>query len=308
MPLSLEVDIGKLRLRYPTMLASGVLAVNSQLMGSLARTEGLGAIVTKSATLEARRGYENPVIAGGPCYVVNALGLPNPGYKVMSEELRLIGPALRESGVRLVASLAPSSPREAEVMAIAFEEAGAEALELNLSCPHASGLGLEVGSDPELVGELVEAVASTTSLPVLAKLGFSDRAIESAKRAEEAGATAVVAINTIRGVIIDLHARRPVLSNVYGGVSGPAIRAIAVGMVYRLYEELSIPVIGCGGVDSWESAAEMILAGASAVQVGTALMYKGLRVFREIVEGLERYLIEVGAETLKELVGAAHPK
>jgi len=305
----LRVSISGLELEYPTMLASGVLATSKGIIASLMKTEGLGGIVTKSATIEPREGYPTPVVAGESCFVINAMGLPNPGYEELSREIReVIASEPPSRKVRLIASIAASTPKEAEVMGGAFEEAGVDAIELNLSCPHARGLGLEVGREPDLVREIVSSTVSTVRIPVMVKIGFSDNAKSVAIEAEKAGASAIVAINTIRGTVIDVYAKMPVLSNVYGGVSGPALRPIALGVVYELYEELSIPIIGCGGVDSWKSAVEFILAGAKAVQVGTAVAYRGLGVFKEIAIGILRYLEEEGFRHIDEIVGLAHKR
>jgi len=303
----LRARVGPLELAPPTLLASGILASSCCVIAELASLPCLGGVVTKSATIEPKEGYQTPVVAGGACYVVNAMGLPNPGYAELAQEvveaLRRLAGARR---AKVVASIAPSNEGEAEVMSVTFAEAGVDAIEINLSCPHAKKLGLEVGRDPNAVRSIVSASASVVSIPVIAKLGFSDAVKESAKAAESAGASAVSAINTVRGVVIDVYARAPVLSNVFGGVSGPAIRPIAVGVVYELFEELTIPIIGCGGVDSWEAALEFILAGARAVQVGTAVAYKGLEVFEEIAEGLLAYMDEFGFRSVEELVGLAH--
>ena len=304
--LSLKVNVAGLTLKYPTMIASGILAVNSSLMAKLCRVYGLGAIVSKSSTYEPREGYQTPVVAGGECYFLNAMGLPNPGYLAMAEELREAIFHAESSGVRILGSIAPSKPEEAAIMAEKFEEAGVHAIELNLSCPHAEKLGIEIGREPKLAREIVEEVTSTVKIPTFVKLGVSDRLVDVARKVEESGASGIVVINTVRGVVIDVNAKRPVLSNVYGGISGPAIRPIAVAAVYTLYGEVGVPIIGCGGVDSWEAAAELMLAGASAVQVGTAVAYKGLDVFREIVEGLREYLEREGFKSVEDIIGLAH--
>lgn len=302
--LSLEVSISNLKLTYPTMIASGILAVNVDVIARLARTECLGGIVTKSLTYNPRTGYSNPVVAGEECYLINAMGLPNPGYRAFIEEFK--SRFKRGGNVKIVASIAASNPREALEMAGEVEDAKFDGLELNLSCPHAEKLGLEVGRDLRLVSDIVESATSTVNIPVLVKVGVSDVMVDAVKRAVDKGVSGVVAINTVRGLAIDIYAKKPILSNVYGGVSGPAIKPIALAAVYELYREVEVPIIGCGGVDSWRAAVEMFLAGAIAVQVGTAILYKGLGVFREIVEGVSRYLEEEGFKSIMDIVGLAH--
>lgn len=305
---ALKVEISTLELSYPTMLASGILAVNIELIGKIVKVEGLGGVVTKSITYNPRPGYSNPVVVGEECYLVNAMGLPNPGFKKFTEEFKEEFKSSRSSKVKVIASIAASNPKEASEMAEKVEDAGFDGIELNLSCPHAEKLGLEVGRDVRLVGDIVEAVASTVRIPVFSKLGFSDVMVEAAKASVDKGASGIVAINTIRGLIIDVYAKRPVLSNVYGGVSGPALKPVAVGAVYTLYREVETPIIGCGGVDSWKSAVEMFLAGATAVQIGTAIVYRGFKVFKEVSEGILKYLREEGFKSVKEIVGLAHKR
>ena len=297
----LMVKLGKLKLPNPTMLASGVLCNGSLL--KRAALEGAGAVVTKSLTSEKREGYLTPVIVGVEGGLVNAIGLANQGY---GEFLKYDLPLAKEGKVCVIVSVAGGNVKEFELICAKAEEAGADAVELNLSCPHVKRLGLEIGADPKLVREVVEAVDGAVKIPVHAKLGFSDRMVESALASEDAGADAIVAINTIRAAVIDVHAKRPALSNVYGGISGPAIHPIAVGCVYGLHERLSIPLIGCGGVEDWQSAVEFLLAGAMAVQIGSAVTTKGLGVFREVSSGIARYLDINGFKGIKEIVGRAH--
>lgn len=285
----------------PVVLASGILSHGSLLRR--AAEEGAGAVVTKSLTYEEREGYKTPTIVGVKAGLVNAIGLANPGYK---EFLKRDLPLAKQGGACLIVSIAGGSPEEFRKISIAAEEAGADGVELNLSCPHVKKHGLEIGSDPALVKKIVMEVKGSVDIPVHAKLGLTDSLTRSAIAAEGAGADAIVAINTVRAVVIDVDARKPVLSNIYGGLSGPAIHPIAVRCVYDLYKELSIPIIGCGGVEDPTDALEFILAGAVAVQVGTVVALKGLTVFKEIAGGINRYLDFYGFNDLREIVGLAH--
>jgi len=188
-----------------------------------------------------------------------------------------------------------------------MQDYGAAAVELNLSCPHAKGLGMEIGVDPAAVRRIVREVKQTVKIPVLAKLTpNTHRLTEVGKAVEEAGGDGIVAINTLRAMVISVEAKRPILSNKVGGLSGPAVRSIGVRCVYELYEAVEIPIIGVGGVESWRDAAEYMMAGATAVQIGSAIGRKGLSVFKVIVQGLQEYLEREGLENIGDIVGVAH--
>lgn len=300
--MKLGIRLGRMRMKNPTMLASGILC-NGSLLKRAAVEGGAGAVVTKSLTREVREGYPTPVVVGVDCGVINAVGLANQGFaSYLSEDL----PLAKEGRVPVIVSVAAGRAEEFEEICVRAEEAGADAVELNLSCPHVEGHGMEVGADPAAVSRIVKDLAGVMKIPVHVKLGLSDRMIESAVAAEAAGAEAVVAINTIRAMAIDVDARRPVLTNVYGGLSGPVIHPIALRCVFELYQELSIPVIGCGGVSDWRTALDFLMAGASAVQVGSALAVRGIGIFREIKEGIRRYLVKNKFSSVKEVIGIAH--
>lgn len=298
----LTVKIGSLKFSNPTELASGILC-NGALLRRAATEGGAGAVVTKSLTNERREGYPNPTIVGVRAGLINAIGLSNPGY---AEFLRHELPLAREGKVCVIVSVAGSDVGEFLRISSAAEDAGADGVELNLSCPHVKKHGLEMGSDPELVHEVVKEVKGALKIPVHAKFGLTDRLTDAALKAEGAGADAIVAINTIKATAIDIHARKPVLSNIYGGLSGPAIHPIAVRCVYELYEILSIPLIGSGGVEDWQTAVEFLLAGARAVQIGSAVAIKELNVFNKVARGIERYLDTCGFKSVEEIVGCAH--
>lgn len=296
------VRLGRLKLPNPTVLASGILS-NGSLLKRAATEGGAGAVVTKSLTGNRREGYTTPVIVGVEGGLVNAVGLANQGYE---EFLKHDLPIAKKGKVPVIVSVAGSSAREFERICAKAEEAGADGVELNLSCPHVKKRGLELGSDPKSVREVVRGVEKTLKIPVHVKLGLSNRMVESALAAQDAGAEAVVAINTIKAMKIDVHARKPVLSNVYGGLSGPSIHPIAVRCVHELYEKLSIPLVGCGGVKDWSAAVEFLLAGARAVQIGSAVATKGLNIFSEVVLGIQRYLDTHGFKRVREIVGCVH--
>ncbi len=297
----LTTNIGNIELRNPTILASGVLCNGTILKRAAA--EGAGAVITKSITIEKRSGYSTPIITGVEGGLVNAVGLANPGYKeYLSQDL----PIAKDGEVPVVVSVAGRETEEFMEICIEAEKVGADAVELNLSCPHVEKRGLEIGSDPVAVGRIVKEVKGALKIPVHTKLGLSDNLQNSAIAAQDAGTDAVVAINTIKAMAIDVQARMPVLSNIYGGLSGTAIHPIALRCVHELYSNLSIPVVGCGGVKDWQTAVEFLLAGASAVQIGSAVAIEGIKIFQEIANGIKLYLNEYGFKNVEEIIGVAN--
>ena len=299
---SLKVELAGLHLRNPTVLASGILGISADSLREVARA-GAGAVTTKSIGLEPREGYANPTVIQVEGGLLNALGLPNPGIKKFSEEIR----ELKDLEVPLVVSIYGYSAEEyAEVARIAAES-GADAVDLNLSCPHAKGVGAEMGQDPQKVGEVVKAVKRRVKVPVFAKLTSSVADITGlAKAAASAGADAVTAINTVKAMAIDVETARPILSHMMGGLSGGAIKPIAVRCVYEIFEAVDVPIVGCGGVRTWRDAVEFMLAGASAVQIGSAVAYEDLAVFKSVTTGITEFLKEKGFGSVKEIVGLAH--
>lgn len=293
---SLSVDVGGLTLHNPVMLAAGILGTTGASLRRAAQA-GAGGVVTKSIGSNPRPGHPGPNIVTVDCGLLNAMGLPNPGYKEFQEEIDLA----RIDGVPVVASIFGSSAAEFAKIARGLK---ADAFELNLSCPHAEKYGSELGRYPDLVESVTGAVKANADVPVWVKLTPNTADIVELGRAAQAGgADAVVAINTLKAMAIDIESGFPILGNRFGGLSGEAVKPVAVRCVYELSSNLDIPVIGVGGVSSWEDAAEMIMAGARAVQVGTAL-HKGYDVFKEITSGLSSYL-ERKSLTMDELCGLA---
>ncbi len=298
----LTVEFAGIKLPNPTILASGILGVSSEVMIRAARA-GAGAVVTKSFNRKGREGYRNPSFIEVPGGFLNALGIPNPGMEEMREEVR----AVAKAGVPVIASVFGFDPQEFAEAASMGEEGGAIAVELNVSCPHVEEVGVEIGQRPRMVAEVTRAVKKKVGVPVIVKLTPNVTSIqEIAKASEGAGADAITAINTALGMAIDVDAGMPILGGKVGGLSGPALHSIAVRTVYQVREAVKIPIIGVGGITDWKSAIEMMMAGASAIQVGTAVMYRGVEVFREITTGVSRFLRENGYGSVRELVGMAH--
>ena len=282
MSLDLSVRLASLSLRNPTVLASGILGISASLARRI-EAAGAGAFTTKTVTREPRRGYFNPVFV----------------------ELEQMKSTVK---IPVILSVGGSAPEEIEYVARQGAEAGVDALELNVSCPHVKGMGLEMGDDAETVREIVKRVkAAVGEKPVFVKISPHHRYVELADAALSAGADGLVAINTLRAMSIDIYAKAPVLSNVRGGYSGPAILPVAVRVVYDIYEAVGrVPIIGVGGVDSWRAAVELLLAGASAVGIGSAIAAKDLSLFRDVLDGLRQYMRNEGFSSVEEIVGYAH--
>jgi dihydroorotate dehydrogenase (NAD+) catalytic subunit len=298
----LAVELAGLRLANPTMLAAGILGMTSLSLKRVAEA-GAGAVVTKSIGLKPRAGYTNPTVVQTDCGVLNAMGLPNPGTEYFAGEIT----EAKTIGCPVIVSAYGFSAEEFVQVAKKAENAGADALELNVSCPHVEKTGSEIGQDTVLLEKIVKAVRGETRIPVFVKLtpNVTD-IVECAKAAEQGGADAVVVINTVRAMAINVETMKPILGNKLGGLSGPAIKPIALRCVYEIYQHVNVPIIGCGGVSNWHDAVEFMLAGAKAIQIGTAVAFKGLEIFQSVSKGMEGYLEAKGFESVKEIVGLAH--
>ncbi|MPW39723.1 dihydroorotate dehydrogenase [Thermococcus sp. 101 C5] len=295
----MSVKVAKLKLENPLILASGVADMTPDLLRR-AHKEGAGAVVTKSIGIEPRKGYDNPTIVELPYGLINAMGLPNPGWEAFYEEFKN-----EEFDFPVIVSIFGKDEREFAFLAEKLSEV-ADAFELNLSCPHAKGYGMEIGQNPEMVYKVVKAVKDATDKPVIAKLTPNiDDIAKIGLAAEKAGADAVSAINTIKAIAIDIYARKPILSNKFGGYSGPGIKPIALRAVYDLAKALDIDIIGIGGITTWQDALEFLMAGAKALQIGTAVSLRGFSVFKEINEGIGRFLNEEGFNSIDEIIGIA---
>jgi len=295
----ISTQVGAIKLERPTMLASGILGISLDVFARLYK-EGAGALVTKSLSKEPWEGYANPTLIGVKAGYLNAVGLSNPGAPYFAKMIS------SNKTIPIIVSLVGSVEEDFTFMIKQFENIQILGYELNLSCPHVAKVGLEVGDDPELVHKIVKAVKSHSKVPVIAKVGLgSSDYLETVRVACEAGIDAITAINTVRAMAIDVETTRPILSNKIGGLSGPAIKPIAVRCVYEISSKFDIPIIGCGGVSSWEDAIEFILAGSSAVQIGSALVDKWIGVFPEINNGISKYMEKKGFSKIREMVGIA---
>lgn len=301
----LTTEIAGLKLANPTMLAAGILGLSAATLKEAIK-QGAGAVVTKSIGIEPRSGYTNPAVVQLDDYaLLNAMGLPNPGAKNFAAELRELKQS--ELSAPIIASTFGFSEDEYAKVAKILTKAGADAIELNVSCPHVKKTGSEIGQDPKLVSQVVKKVKNAITTPVIVKLtpNVADL-VEVATAAAGAGADAIVAINTLRAMSIDVETAHPTLGNKIGGLSGPALKPVAVRCVYEIYEAVNVPIIGCGGVASWKDAVEFMLAGASAVQIGTAVSSEGLGIFKSVCKGIDAYMHRNGFRSLKEIVGLSH--
>lgn len=300
--MNVETEICGLKLRNPTMLAAGILGMTASSLNRI-YDHGAGAVVTKSFTKNPKKGYKNPVIVEVDCGILNAIGLSNPGVKIFKEELKKV-----KKEIPIIASIAGSSPKE-------FAEVSKEVsdlvdmIEINVSCPHAGeGYGSFIGQDPKVTYEVVKAVKKAVNLPVSVKLTANVADIvEIAINAKKGGCDALTLINSVGpGMKIDIKTAKPVLSNRFGGLSGPAIKPIAIRCVYEIYENMDMPIIGVGGITTYKDVIEFLYAGARAVQIGTGILYKGVNIFQDIVYGLKKFMKENNFKSVDEMVGLAH--
>jgi dihydroorotate dehydrogenase (NAD+) catalytic subunit len=264
---------------------------------------GAGGVVSKSIGLEPKNGYPNPTVVELDHGILNAMGLPNPGILQYGKEIDV----LKKLKIPIIGSIFGSVSKEFVELADKMENFGVNAIELNMSCPHAKGYGLEIGSDSKLVKEITFKVKESTGVPVFIKLSSNLPSIAKiAKSAEEGGADGIVAINTVRAMKIDLNLKIPILSNKIGGYSGKAIKPIGVRCVYEISKSVDIPVIGVGGISSGEDALEYIMAGSSAVQIGSGIYYRGIDVFKKICNEMEVWMKDNGYNNISKLIGVAH--
>ena len=303
--IDLEVDAARgLRLKNPVLTASGTFGQGVE-YAELIDVSRLGAIVNKGTTVLARPGNPQYRIAETPSGILNSIGLENPGAAGVAKKY---AKAWRALGVPVIVNVAGYSVEDYVTVVSEFAGvASVVAYELNVSCPNVRG-GMLFGCDPGLAADVTRAVKQETDLPVIVKLTPNAPDVVAVARAvEEAGADGLTAINTVLGMRIDTKKRRPILGTGSGGLSGPAIRPIAVHITYQVAQAVSIPVIGAGGITNAEDALEFLMAGASAVQVGTATFADPLAPLR-VIEGLAAYVRAEGLPSIREVIGIALPR
>jgi dihydroorotate dehydrogenase (NAD+) catalytic subunit len=298
--VDLSVRIGSLALKNPLMTASGCFGYGLE-YADIVDLSTLGAVVVKGLFLKEREGHPPPRIVETPSGMLNAIGLQGIGvHRFIREKM----PELRRRGAVVIVNVCGSSLGEyVEVSRMLSDVEGVAALELNISCPNIKEGGIQFGCNLASTREVVSAVRKATRLPLIPKLTPNVTSVASfARAAEESGADAVSLVNTFLAMVIDVETRRPALSNVMGGLSGPAIRPIAVRMVYECAQQVRIPVIGMGGISSARDVLEFLIAGATAVQVGTASFVDPF-IWPKLLNGVEDYMARHRIERVVDLVG-----
>ena len=297
----LSVNVGTLKFDKPCIVASGIMDETGDSMVRMLNS-GAGAVVSKSVGTNPNAGHPNPNFTEVSCGCVNAMGLPNPGIEAFREEMEV---AVKAGPI--IGSIYGASAKEFSELAGKMEDYGACAIELNLSCPHAKGYGIELGTDPEMVKNIVSAVKESVSVPVWTKLTPNTHILPAiGKAVEDAGGDAIVAINTLKAMVIVPEFAKPLLSNKTCGLSGKCIKPIGVRAEWDLYKSVSIPIVGVGGITDYRDALEYIMAGASAVQLGSAVLTHGTDIFNTINSDLERFMTEYGYASIKDMVGVAN--
>jgi dihydroorotate dehydrogenase (NAD+) catalytic subunit len=296
--LNMEVKIGSLKLKNPIMTASGTYGFGKE-YGEYYDLSKLGAVVVKGLTLKPREGNKTPRIAETPAGILNSVGLQNPGLDAFLEQDL---PYLRTYDTAVIANIAGNTVEEYCEMA---EKLGSQvdAIELNISCPNVKEGGVAFGTKCDSVYSITKSVKQHCRVPLIVKLSPNVRDIvEIALAAEEAGADCLSLINTLLGMAIDINCRKPILANVVGGLSGPAVKPVAVRMVYQVAKEVKIPVIGMGGISSWQDAVEFIIAGADAVAIGT-YNFVNPKAPIEVLEGVLGYMEKNHYQMLSDFKG-----
>jgi len=303
----LSVTLCGVELPNPTILASGVLGLTNEVMVRVARA-GAGAVTTKSISLAPRDGYHNPVVLQWEQGLINAVGLSNPGVEVMVEEIRAAKEKLAPLGVPVIASIFADTTYDFGTIARYVSEARPGLIEINISCPNIDDQYARMfAATPYVSAQVTRRVKRNTDLPVLVKLSPNvTDIVEVAQAVVEAGADGITAVNSLGpGLILDIETRRPVLAHGKGGVSGPAMRPIAVRCVYDICRAVDVPVVAVGGVTSGRDAVEMLLVGAAAVGIGSAVAYRGMGVFEAVCRETAAYMERHGYENLDSFRGRA---
>lgn len=301
---NLATAVGALRLRNPLLLASGFLDESAASM-LRAWDAGAGGVVTKSIGREPRRGHPNPSLVEVPGGFLNAMGLPNPGIDAYEHDVKtVVG-----KGVTCIGSIFGATEEEFALLAARMDQAGAHAIELNVSCPHAKGVGTDIGCNPKLLKSVTEAARGATKKPLWVKMAPNvTSVVEMARIAVDAGADAITCVNTLKAIGIDVEARRPVLGNQIGGFSGAGLKPVAVRAVWDCAKELDVPIVGVGGIMNARDVVEFLMAGANAVQLGSVLIEKDAEAFGEIARDLATWMESHDVKTVAELTGAALPR
>jgi len=302
-PVDFTTQLAGMTLRNPVLTCSGTYGFGEE-YADYCPLEALGGITLKGITPLPRLGNPVPRLAETPAGLLNAVGLENPG---LEEFLKSYLPKVRKLPTAAIANISGFSLEDYVQLARALQkDSGLAALEVNISCPNVKHGGMHFGTDPQSAAEVIAAVKAETDLPVIAKLSPNVTDIAGMARAVQlGGADALSLINTLLGMHIDINQQRPVLANTFGGLSGPAIRPVAVRMVWQVFQAVDLPIIGMGGITTWQDAVEFLLAGATAVSIGTG-NFVNPQAPLEILKGIQEYCELRGVTSVGDLVGAAH--
>ena len=298
--MNLSVKIGNLELKNPVMGASGTFGFGKEYEDFLDVNE-IGAIVTKGVTPKPRAGNPGVRIAETPAGMLNCIGLENPGVDVFIYEIL---PKIKKYNTAVIVNISAGSVEEYAEMAWRLDIDGVDAVEVNISCPNVKEGGIVFGTDPKAAAAVTHAVKTHTSKTVIVKLSPNvTDIVEMAKAVEKAGADAISMINTLTGMAIDINTRKPLLGNITGGLSGPAVKPVALRMVWQVAKAVNIPIIGMGGIVTAEDAIEFMLAGATAVAIG-AHNFVDPSALKVVTDGIAEYMKKNNIEDVNELVGA----
>ncbi len=300
--MNLQVNLNGFILDNPITVASGTFGFGRE-YSEYVDLNDIGAISVKGLTLLPKLGNIEPRIAEANMGIINSVGLQNPGVEAFIENEI---PFLRKYKTKIIANINGNNISDYEKMVLRLNEEEIDSFEVNISCPNVKQGGMAFGTDPKVAAEVVKSVRKLTKKHIIVKLSPNVKDItEIAKAVEEAGADAISLINTVAGMKIDINTKKPVLGNISGGLSGPAVKPIAIKMVYDCYKAVSIPIIGMGGIENYKDAIEFIIAGASAISIGTA-NFTNPYVSKEVLEGIKKYMKDNNIEDINELVGMSH--
>ena len=303
--VNLAVNIGGLEMKNPVTTASGTFGSGLEMVEYVDLSR-LGAVTIKGTTLEPRPGNPQPRIAETPAGMINSIGLENPGVEVICRDVL---PKVAEYGSPIIVNIAGHEIEDyGKVAAILDKDDNCAAIEVNVSCPNVKNGGMALGTKAELIYETTKTVRENTKKPVIMKLSPNvTNIVEMSQAAEIGGADALTLINCLLGLAVDIKTKKPVIANVVGGLSGPAIKPVALRMVYQVHQAVDLPIIGLGGIVCWQDAVEFLLAGATGVSVGTG-NFIDPSLTMKVIDGIEQYLIDNGYDDVHDIIGLAGRK
>ncbi|WP_055667401.1 dihydroorotate dehydrogenase [Desnuesiella massiliensis] len=298
----MKIDINGIEFKNPIIAASGTFGFGQE-YNDFYSVSKLGGICTKGLTLNPRDGNAGLRVFETPSGMLNSVGLQNPGVE---DFIKIELPKMQELNTNIIANVGGATIEEYEEAIEKLNSTDIQMVELNISCPNVKCGGMAFGIKSEVAYEVVSKVRKVSKKPLMVKLSpNAENILEMAYKCCEAGADSLSLINTVKGMAIDIKAKKPVFNNIFAGLSGPAIKPIALRMVYEVYNIVKVPIIGLGGIMNWQDAIEFIMAGATAVQIGTVNFINPI-AGKEMIEGIEEFMKNQGVKDMKELIGIAH--